>query len=160
RELSIGYRTPRQVMGLATRVLAELDDRLSAPQAIRDGSEEPSIVVTTNVPAAAAQAISSALDKLEDGRLAVIAPLPLLEALRAEAERLAPGRVGDPATAPVAVLGARDAKGLEFDSVVLVDPGAIVAASERGLSDAYVALTRTTDRLTVVAAEPAPAWLA
>ena len=160
RELTIGYRTPRQVMGIATRVLAELDDRLSAPQAIRDGSEEPVVTATDDLRAAAAHALSSALDKLGEGRLAVIGPAPLLDVLRTEAEQLAPGRVGDPSTEPVAVLAARDAKGLEFDAVVLVDPGAIVAASERGLSDAYVALTRTTDRLTVVARDPLPPWLA
>ena len=146
-------------MGLATRVLSALDDRLTAPQAIRDGSEEPEVVITREVVPAAAQALGSALDKVGEGRIAVIGPVPMLPALRAEAERLAPGRVGDPSTDQVAVLGARDAKGLEFDAVVLVDPAAIAAASERGLSDAYVALTRTTDRLTVVATDPPPAWL-
>ena len=41
-------------------------------------------------------------------------------------------------------------KGLEFDSVIVADPGGIIAESERGLSDLYVALTRSTQRLTVV----------
>jgi DNA helicase IV len=52
--------------------------------------------------------------------------------------------------APVSVLTVAQAKGLEFDSVVLLDPAAIVAESPHGLNDLYVALTRTTRRLCVV----------
>jgi DNA helicase IV len=43
-----------------------------------------------------------------------------------------------------------EAKGLEFDAVVVLDPAAILAASVRGASDLYVALTRATARLGVV----------
>jgi len=50
----------------------------------------------------------------------------------------------------VAVLTVTEAKGLEFDAVVVVDPAAILAASVRGPSDLYVALTRATARLGVV----------
>ena len=42
------------------------------------------------------------------------------------------------------------AKGLEFDSVLIGDPAGILAESPRGLSDLYVALTRATQRLGVV----------
>jgi DNA helicase IV len=58
------------------------------------------------------------------------------------------------------VLGVGRAKGLEFDSVVVCEPAEIVAASPRGRSDLYVALTRATRRLGVVHAEPLPAALA
>jgi DNA helicase IV len=50
-------------------------------------------------------------------------------------------------------------KGLEFDDVVVVEPGAVVAASERGLSDLYVALSRPTRRLVVVHSQPLPAGI-
>jgi hypothetical protein len=43
-----------------------------------------------------------------------------------------------------------ETKGLEFDGVIVVEPGTIVEASERGMSDLYVALTRATRRLGVV----------
>ncbi len=56
----------------------------------------------------------------------------------------------------VVVLTVAQAKGLEFDSVLLVDPDAIVAESPRGSSDLYVALTRATQRLGVLRL-PAPA---
>ncbi len=48
------------------------------------------------------------------------------------------------------VLTVRQAKGLEFDSVLVADPGMILAESPRGLGDLYVALTRATQRAGVV----------
>lgn len=51
----------------------------------------------------------------------------------------------------LSVLTVERAKGLEFDSVVLVAPDEVVAGSPRGLNDLYVALTRATRRLGVVA---------
>jgi superfamily I DNA/RNA helicase len=50
----------------------------------------------------------------------------------------------------VAVLTPEQAKGLEFDSVIIVDPAGIEQASPRGRADLYVALTRTTRRLGLV----------
>jgi DNA helicase IV len=61
--------------------------------------------------------------------------------------------------AQVAVLAVNQAKGLEFDVVVLVEPAAIVAASARGVNDLYVAMTRPTQRLRVLHSEPLPAGL-
>jgi len=60
----------------------------------------------------------------------------------------------------VTVLTVAQAKGLEFDAVVLVDPAAIVAESPRGLNDLYVALTRTTRRLCILHPGPLPEVLA
>jgi len=57
------------------------------------------------------------------------------------------------------VLPVSAAKGLEFDAVVLVEPAELVAESPRGRNDLYVALTRATQRLTVVHREPLPAVL-
>ncbi len=56
--------------------------------------------------------------------------------------------------APVAVLTPGEAKGLEFDSVIVVDAAGIEAASPRGRADLYVALTRSTRRLGLVGAVP------
>jgi DNA helicase IV len=50
----------------------------------------------------------------------------------------------------VVLLGATQAKGLEFDSVLIADPAAILAASPRGRNDLYVAMTRSTKRLGVL----------
>lgn len=60
------------------------------------------------------------------------------------------GRFGDDR---VQVLEALDAKGLEFDAVLIVGPEDIVAAAPTGMRTLYVALTRATQRLTVLTAE-------
>jgi DNA helicase IV len=51
------------------------------------------------------------------------------------------------------------AKGLEFDQVILVEPGRIATGEAYGLRRLYVALTRAVSRLTVFHAEPLPAEL-
>ncbi len=51
------------------------------------------------------------------------------------------------------------AKGLEFDHVVLVEPGSIATGEAYGLRRLYVALTRAVSRLSVFHAEPLPAEL-
>ena len=61
--------------------------------------------------------------------------------------------------APVAVLAVTQVKGLEFDTVVLVEPARILAASARGANDLYVALTRPTQSLRVIHSEPLPPGL-
>jgi DNA helicase IV len=48
------------------------------------------------------------------------------------------------------------AKGLEFDHVILVEPGRIATGEAYGLRRLYVALTRAVSRLTVFHAEPLP----
>ena len=50
-------------------------------------------------------------------------------------------------------------KGLEFDSVLIIDPAAILGAAPLGHNDLYVAMTRATHRLGVVHPGPPPAEL-
>ena len=57
------------------------------------------------------------------------------------------------------MLGVTGVKGLEFDGVVVVEPRRIHEGSPRGVNDLYVALTRPTQRLVVVHAEPLPAGM-
>jgi len=57
---------------------------------------------------------------------------------------------------PVALVTPQDAKGLEFDSVVVVEPAEIIADSPRGAGALYVSMTRPTQRLVLVAARPLP----
>jgi superfamily I DNA/RNA helicase len=60
----------------------------------------------------------------------------------------------------VSLLGLVNAKGLEFDSVVVVEPARIVAEQGQGLRALYVALTRCTRRLAIVYREALPEPLA
>ena len=59
------------------------------------------------------------------------------------------GTGDDAIDSPIAVLTARDAKGLEFDHVFVVDPDDIATQARRG-SDVYVACTRATQTLHLV----------
>ena len=57
----------------------------------------------------------------------------------------------------VPVLTPREAKGLEFDHVIVVEPALIVEeGGDSGLRELYVALTRPTKTLIVVHAQPLP----
>src|SRR5262249_52124081 len=59
--------------------------------------------------------------------------------------------------ASINLVSPREAKGLEFDAVVVVEPEAIVAEDERGHRMLYVAFTRATHTLDVVCAgDPMP----
>ena len=97
----------------------------------------------------------------EEGRSAVIVPDDLREPLaHTMAHALGHGLVGAGGAAldaRVSVLTVQEAKGLEFDQVVVVEPAALMARHARGPHNLYVALTRATRELVVLHAEPLPA---
>jgi superfamily I DNA/RNA helicase len=98
-----------------------------------------------------------------EGQLAVIVPDTRVAELAEAVARAVPGASfgeSPDLMSPVVVLGARQAKGLEFDSVLIADPGAILAGSPRGRNDLYVAMTRSTQRLGVLHPGRPPADLA
>ena len=100
---------------------------------------------------------------MSDGRLAVIVPASRLGELGQAVQDVVPGAaVGeDPElTSPIVVLSVSQAKGLEFDTVLVADPDRILADSPRGGGDLYVALTRATQRLGVVHSGQLPSVLA
>ena len=95
------------------------------------------------------------------GAVAVIAPASLLpelaEALAAAGQAVASKRARTCST-PTSLLAIEDAKGLEFDSVVVVEPARHRprAPAPQGLRALYVAMTRATRHLRLVHAEPLP----
>jgi superfamily I DNA/RNA helicase len=102
---------------------------------------------------AVADAVAGDRELIASGTLAVIAPTAIVEAVSAELTRRFDGFAGRGAAGllkPIAVLTAFEAKGLEFDAVVLADPDGLVAESPRGAAALYVAMTRPTQRLTMV----------
>jgi hypothetical protein len=66
----------------------------------------------------------------------------------------------DGAGGPLGAVPVHETKGLEFDSVLVVDPDRILAGGPRGAAELYVALTRATQRLGVLHRGPLPAVLA
>jgi DNA helicase IV len=137
--LTVNYRTPTPVMALATALLPPTDD---PPLSVRDSDESPWYADAEDL----AELVRRETELIGDGRVAVIAP-PARVAETAAALNLTAGPDLD---APVAVLTPEQAKGLEFDSVIIIDPAAIDQASPRGRADLYVALTRTTRRLGLI----------
>jgi len=154
-ELTVNYRTPAQVMRLASAVLKAAGVEADAPRSVREGDTSPVAQrITAGDPAAALDGVRAEWELLGEGRLAVIAPASMVGELFAAltaglpAATVARGAVA--LDAPVAVLSVSEAKGLEFDAVVLVEPATILADSPRGANDLYVALTRPTQRLRVL----------
>ncbi|MFD0431856.1 ATP-binding domain-containing protein [Streptomyces zhihengii] len=66
---------------------------------------------------------------------------------------------GGPNGETVSVLSAAQAKGMEYDHVLVVEPAAIADRGPAGLRRLYVALTRSTQSLTVLHTAPLPAAL-
>ncbi len=163
-ELTVNYRTPAPVMVLASAMLAAAGIETKAPRSVREGDFPPSAqTFTSGDDDAVVAAVVAELEVLGEGRMAVIAAPSQVPSLhRALAAALPAGVVAagtGALDAPVAVLAVNQAKGLEFDAVVLVEPAAILAASARGANDLYVAMTRPTQRLRVLHSEPLPAGL-
>ncbi|MFF5564835.1 HelD family protein [Streptomyces sp. NPDC012623] len=159
--LGVNYRTPAEIMEVAAEVRRTADPLFEPPASVRSTGEGPVVrsALTAELARRAGEmATSLASDQPGEGRLAIIAPTPLLPALAAELPDAAGGDTPD-LTRPVVLLDARRAKGLEFDTVVVVDPEAIMDGSPRGTNDLYVALTRATQRLAVVRDAEVPSRL-
>ncbi len=148
-ELTINYRTPARIAALADRVLAAMDREVTAPHAVREGDHDPGDHVVVDAVAGALAVVRELAGV--PGRSVVIAPArlvrPLHEALTAAG--IAAGIGASGLDFPVAVMSPPQVKGLEFDHVVMVEPGEI-GAGPSGLADLYVGLTRATSRLELV----------
>ncbi len=159
--LTINYRTPAEIMAVAADVLADLDDKLETPTSVRETGTVPwhREVAPGELAAAVAAEVSAETAAVAGGNVAVLAPAALVDKLN---EAVGSGPLdGSGADSPdlddmVVVLTVSQAKGLEFDSVLIVDPAQILADSPHGLSELYVALTRATQRLGVLHSGPLP----
>jgi DNA helicase IV len=142
-ELRHAYRVPAEIMALALPLLDRIAPDVEPPLAYRQGGTPPKLVAVPAdelMPAALREAAEL------DGLLAVIAPRSLAEPS---------GEIFDETSVPI--LTPRDAKGLEFDHVVVVEPALIAdEGGERGLREVYVALTRPTKTLVIVHSRPLP----
>ncbi len=159
--LSVNYRTPAEIMEVAHRVLAAAAPGIEPTRAVRHTGVHPRFeavpadLLVDRVAAAAREAAAA------EGTSAVIAPHELHSAIvDALVDVGAVAGNPDALDAPIAVLGASEAKGLEFDSVVVVEPADLVASDTFGLRLLYVVLTRATKLLVIVHSEPLPESLA
>jgi len=158
-ELSVNYRTPSEVMDLAARVLAAATPGLSPPDSVRSAGLDPlftDVSARSELAVAVAAVAAAELEAVVDGKVAVICPTSLVNVLRLALPPVPEG--AGVLDVPIALLAVDQAKGLEFDSVVLVEPAGIIAegTAATGRRALYVAMTRTTRRLHIVHVDPLP----
>lgn len=149
--LGVNYRTPAEIMDLAAAVVRAENPEFAPPSSVRSTGVRPWVRATDDLPGAVAKAVAELTP--DEGRLAVIAPRDLHRRLAARLDGVTAGAEPD-LTHTVVLLDPRQAKGLEFDSVLVVEPG------RYGTSDLYVALTRATQRLGVLHTGALPGALA
>jgi DNA helicase IV len=144
-DLDLGYRVQASIMDMANGLLAIGAPDVTPCRSVRvDGREPVLLAVTPDDGGALGDAVHRAVADLAAAytTVGVVVPRSLRDAL------------GDVTGA--IVLDPPDAKGLEFDAVVVVEPAAIAGDTARGLRLLYVALTRAVQELVVVHAQPLP----
>ncbi|MGW1004368.1 HelD family protein [Streptomyces sp. NPDC002520] len=150
--LGVNYRTPAEIMDLAAAVVRAENPDFEPPSSVRSTGVRPWVRdAGDDLPGAVAEAVRELTPA--EGRLAVIAPRHLHRGLAAELDGVTADAEPD-LTRTVVLLDPRQSKGLEFDSVLVVEP------ARYGTSDLYVALTRATQRLGVLHTGTLPRGLA
>jgi DNA helicase IV len=144
--LRTNYRNSAEIFELAAGVLTGQSDPDDLPVAVRRTGVPPTVLpvpagcLTATVRETAAELVAAV-----PGTVGVITPMAATGRVAAERAGLAPDRLR--------VVGDLDAKGLEYDAVVVAAPEDMIAAAAdaaAGRRSVYVALTRATQRLTVV----------
>jgi hypothetical protein len=144
-ELTVNYRNPAEVAALADRVLARAMPGARPPRAVRSTGLTPRFRTCPEGAGELGAAVRAETRRLLDeveGTVGVVVAMGRREQAR---DWLA--GLGDRAVA----LGSLEAKGLEYDATLVVSPAEIAGESPAGPRVLYVALTRATQRLSVIA---------
>jgi DNA helicase IV len=143
--LTTNYRNSSEIFTVAASVIRTIMPDLPLPSAVRSTGVQPvdEVVSAASLPAVVREAAEKQLADV-DGTVGVITPVP-------RRDEIAPWVAGLPER--VQVVTALEAKGMEYDAVILVEPGEI-AADQSGIRTLYVALSRATQRLTTVGTNP------
>lgn len=158
-QLTVNYRTPKDIADLAAPLLHEIDPSQPSPLALREsgtGVRYAKAATGAELGSKVQATVEQARELTgESGLIGVITADPArLE--HVVTEQAAEQSEADKAGVEVVLVDTAAAKGLEFDEVILVEPTDIVESSPQGLNDLYVAMTRATQGLTVVHARPLP----
>lgn len=139
--LTKNYRSPAEVFDLAAEVVVTVQPDADLPQAVRSVGVQPTVVRTDALWGEARSQLDEMLQEV-DGTIGLVCPASLVD------------QAGDLATDPrIIPVTTMQAKGLEYDGAVVVDPERIVSETGNptsGVRVLYVALTRPTQRLAVV----------
>ncbi|WP_433473062.1 HelD family protein [Spirillospora sp. CA-142024] len=168
QRLLVNYRTPAAIMRVAADVLAAVAPGETPPEPVRDDGPPPAAIAlpVAELPSLVGSELSRIAGDddiggaFKEGRLAVITSGARRTAVLDALPDAAVGATPEALDSPTVVLTAEEAKGLEFDSVIVVDPSGVLTESPKGGQDLYVALTRATRRLTIVHDHDLPPLLA
>lgn len=168
-DLTVGYRVPMAIMDLAGQLLPRVAPGLAPTRSVRAGGRPPRLVAVDDASALATATVAAVVE-LDEGWSSVGVVVPDTDGLAAAMAAalttagLEVGRGARAVTgAAISLVAPAEAKGLEFDGVVVVEPAAFAAEA---LDDAaagrllYIALTRAVQELVVVHARPLPPDLA
>ncbi|MGW0583411.1 HelD family protein [Streptomyces sp. NPDC002920] len=142
--LTVSYRTTQEILDSTRDLLARIAPDQTSARSLRRG--EPPRAVSTPpdaLVAAVAHELQTQTARHPGEHLGVICADTRLDELTA-AEIPQHARI----------VPASEARGLEFDGVVVVSPEEIIAARPGGERDLYVALTRATKRLSTITVQP------
>ncbi|WP_129661946.1 HelD family protein [Rothia uropygialis] len=161
-ELTVNYRTPSQISDAAASMAQAAGLDVSAPRAVREGQWSPEVIRTDDVLGVLKRRLRQDLSAVAGGLVGVIVAEPDYErVVKAVTEEFS-DLTGTSETAlerQILVLTPWEAKGLEFDTVVIAEPGAMVDSTYGTVGDLYVSMTRPTQRLTLIASHDVPAGL-
>ena len=154
-ELTINYRTPAQIAEAAVSVAQAAGYEVSAPRAVREGRWAPLVheVASESVVEQTVAVVSEEVAHSGGALIGVVCPPSLYVQTAQAVARAHADRTGTAQTAlenQVLVLTPWEAKGLEFDVVVIVEPQQLIDDADGAVGDLYVSMTRPTQRLHMV----------
>ncbi len=171
-DLTVSYRTPEEVLNFAAPTLLAAAPDLEPPRPVRRAGAQPTIsrVSDAEFDESLVKLTRREIDDVAPGRVAVIVTSRRVDEIVATLrdgglEAVDPrDQESKGLSADLVVLSAEGANGLEFDAVVVVEPGQIAnrgsdnehGVTPRGLRTLYVALTRPTRRLAIIARHELP----
>ncbi|MFI6239224.1 HelD family protein [Micromonospora sp. NPDC050795] len=141
--LTTNYRNSAEIFAVAAAEIRRLYPDLPLPTAVRSTGVEPVelVVPSTGLETATVEAAAGLLAEVE-GTVGVITPVPRRDEVA--------GWLGALGAPRLQVVTSLEAKGMEYDGVVLVAPSEIRADPGAGVRTLYVALSRATQRLTTI----------
>lgn len=147
--LTVNYRTTAEILEASGPTLALIDPAQRLSRSIRRGEEPTEVsVADADLEVTLAALVARLVDEHPDELIGLVAaPERARQIARVTASE------------KVTVVPAPEARGLEFDTVILVDPEEIRGEGSAGLRDLYVAQTRATKRLVTLTTAPVAASL-